>query len=49
MAMNFTQIRIINTKTQLEKIIDIDDYNPADLNAIVAFYKDHDEYSLERI
>ena len=49
MAMGFTQIRIINIKSKLEKVIDIDEHTPANLNAIVAFYEDHKEYILERI
>ena len=49
MAMNFTQIRIINTRAKLEKIINIEDYSPMDLNLIVAFYENHKYYSLERI
>ena len=45
----FTQIRIINIKTNLEKIIDIDDYNPMDLNIICDFYENHLHYEVERI
>ena len=49
MAMHFTQIRIINVRTKLEKIISIENYNPMDLNLIVKFYENHKEYILERI
>jgi len=49
MAMHFTQIRIINIKNRLEKIINIEDYDIRSLNAIIAFYENHKEYTLERI
>jgi len=49
MALGFTQIRIINIRTKLEKVIDIEDYSPIDLNLIVVFYENHNDYSLERI
>lgn len=45
----FAQIRIINTKTNLEKIINIEDYNPMDLNIICDFYENHEHYEVERI
>jgi len=49
MALHFSQIRIINIKSKLEKIIDIEDFHPGELNAIVLFYENHKEYTLERI
>jgi len=45
----YAQIRIINTKTKLEKIIDIDKFNCTDLNIICKFYEDHKDYIIERI
>jgi hypothetical protein len=45
----FTQIRIINIRLNIEKIINIKDYNPTDLNIICDFYENHKDYAVERI
>jgi len=44
----FNIIRIINFKTNLCKEIEIEDYNPKDLNIIVDLYENHDDYAVER-
>jgi len=43
----YTQIRIINIKSNLEKIINMFDYNETDLNIICNFYDYHKNYVIE--
>jgi len=44
----FNILRIINIKTNLCKELEIEDYNPMDLNIIVEFYENHPDYEVER-
>lgn len=47
--VGFTKLRIIHKNTKLEKIIEIDDFHPTDLNIICTLYENHEEFLLERI
>jgi len=44
----FKYIRVMH-KSKNCKLIDINNYHPIDLNVIVEFYENHDDYSIEYI
>jgi len=45
----FNKIVITNLKSKLSKEININEFNPMDLNIISKFYESHKDFIVERI